>query len=266
MHLISPRAARDAALMGRANKERTENTQQNKVETPVPAIYTPDCMHALGIRGLPLARLGALLAVLPSACQPHVEARVEARGSDCASCHLDEYAATLNPPHVGDTFNETCGTCHEQQSWSPAEGYVHTEAFPLTDKHATTACVSCHLGDYNPETVRSACVDCHGAQADAVPSPIHSGLSTVCEACHEPSGFAPSTFEHSWPLEGVHGTLPCVVCHAGDPPEYFGKSSECTECHADDLERANMNVPGHDTFGTDCEGCHNFDAFRAPRP
>jgi predicted CXXCH cytochrome family protein len=192
-------------------------------------------------------------------------AKKETRGGDCAACHVDEWAETVIPDHTQFGFSQTCGDCHKtEESWSPASGYPHIQTFPLTQGHANRACLSCHARGFTRADVVNDCAACHAPRAAAVASPVHSGLSQNCFACHKTDVFKPSSFVHSWPLLGVHEKTPCVSCHIGNPALYEGTSTLCLSCHADDRARADMTVSGHAAFGSGCQTCHNFATFKIP--
>jgi predicted CXXCH cytochrome family protein len=190
--------------------------------------------------------------------------KLETRGDDCVSCHADEWSGTAAPSHTQFGFDQDCGGCHEEKDWSPAQGYAHVASFPLALGHANRACASCHTtpNGFEPSAAVNDCAACHAARAAAVPSPIHAGLSQNCFACHKTEAFKPSRFVHSWPLQGVHETLPCVSCHSGRPAQYEGTSTFCVRCHADDRARADMTIGGHSGFSNSCETCHGFGSFK----
>jgi hypothetical protein len=195
------------------------------------------------------------------ACEPVEGERVEVHGGECASCHADDKAMTVSPPHAVTMFGDDCGTCHQQSAWRPAPGYAHTAKFPLEGGHESQQCASCHGGGYTPGMVPNQCVDCHAARAGTVVDPEHAGLGTNCVTCHDTAAFNPSIFVHPWELEGVHATLACSSCHGAMPAVYPGKSQACITCHAADRERADMNITDHAGYSEDCASCHGFDAF-----
>jgi hypothetical protein len=204
--------------------------------------------------------VSALCAALGVGCESETGKRSVVHGDECASCHADEAALTMSPPHIEANFGSDCESCHGQEQWRPAQ-YVHTMAFPLTGGHADVTCLACHSDGYAPGTIPNQCVDCHQANAAMVVSPIHAGLSPTCSACHRTDAFKPTTFVHSWPLEGVHATLRCTGCHTGNPALYEGTSTACVDCHESDQASANLAVPGHENYGDNCQTCHGFDSF-----
>lgn len=210
---------------------------------------------------LPPVRTIACLSVLIGACSPHSAGKQEARRGDCATCHADEALQTSEPPHVEAQFGQDCSACHDEERWLPSRGFVHTQAFSLSLSHDGPACADCHTETYAPGVVPNQCVDCHRERAEAVVNPVHAGLSQSCSACHGTDQFLPSSFIHSWPLEGAHAEATCASCHPGTPAQYEGTATACASCHLDDRARADMTVENHATFPSTCETCHKPQTF-----
>ncbi|HZN41055.1 MAG TPA: hypothetical protein VFD82_19770 [Planctomycetota bacterium] len=103
----------------------------------------------------------------------------------CASCHLDDYQRTTNPPHAAFQMSQQCQNCHTTASW-PQGHFVHH--FPITSgKHRGFACFSCHTNPAN--RIAFACIECHTHRQTAMNSE-HQGVggyvwaSPNCYACH----------------------------------------------------------------------------------
>ena len=159
--------------------------------------------------------------------------------TDCASCHLDDYQATVDPDHVAFGFSTDCADCHGTAAWEGAS---------FDHGGIVGGCVDCHLEDYqgatDPDHVAfgfsTECADCHGTTAWAgatfdhpgivsgcadchlddylaTSQPDHgaSGFPTACEQCHlGTSSWLGAAFDHSFPIEaGPHGVLDCADCH-----------------------------------------------------
>lgn len=164
----------------------------------------------------------------------------------CETCHAD--------PHSGQfsALPDGCRTCHQLDSFH-ALSFQHDKdtRFPLTGKHASVACASCHptvkengreLTRFKPlETGCFAChEDVHASQFAALP-----GQPTDCTRCHETTGFKPTKFTHTPPftdflLEGNHASLTCDKCHVSvdvgggkQIRKYQGTPRTCEGCHAD---------------------------------
>ena len=176
----------------------------------------------------------------------------------CVSCHLVNYNASINPPHLAGKFSTDCKTCHTESAWSSAS-FNHSTGttFPLTGAHVGIACINCHAKGYIG--ISMACSSCHLTNYNATTSPGHvaAKFPTTCETCHTTTGWTPSTFNHntstSFPLAGAHIALTCISCHANG---YAGIATTCVSCH---LTNYNSSInPPHLTgkFSTDCKTCH----------
>ncbi len=163
----------------------------------------------------------------------------------CETCHTD--------PHGGQfSEREGCHTCHSVDSFHTLS-FQHDRdtRFPLTGKHSSVACASCHptvreggreLTRYKP--LETSCASCHEDvhAGQFAPTP---GQPTDCARCHETSGFKPTKFIHTPPftdflLAGLHTSVPCEKCHVLVPVgegqqvrKYQGTPHTCRGCHAD---------------------------------
>jgi len=178
--------------------------------------------------------------------------------TECVGCHKADYDSSPYPGH--ETFPTTCDHCHNTLAWKPASPVAHP--FPLTGAHATTSCFSCHVG--NPPVYQGTpkdCVGCHQADYDSSPYPGHQNFPTTCQKCHSTFSWKPATqFQHPWPLQGAHAKADCYACHLGNPPVFAGTSSACVSCHKADYDAS--PYPGHQSFPTNCEGCHSTIAWK----
>lgn len=200
------------------------------------------------ILGLAASAVGAL------ACQTKRGHEIdEVAGSDCVRCHSDDFDMATQPLHV-QQLPLACESCHQSDAWSPAAGSDHATFFPLTDAHAEAGCGDCHGSNFEPGTMPTTCSGCHMSDYEHAGHPSHEGLPTTCGDCHQEDHFAPSIFEHPWPLAGHHAQAACNRCHGDSPPTYAGTSSQCVSCHLADYESA--DDPDHSTFPRDCASCH----------
>ena len=128
---------------------------------------------------------------------------------------------------------------------------------------AATACIALFGGCFSDaadphsrQAVRQdECTTCHQTEANDVVSPVHLGpLAVGCATCHGTMSWAPSTFEHPWPLEGIHATTECTSCHGGESGVYPGTPTACVDCHIDDFDAS--TYPGHNLFPETCADCH----------
>lgn len=183
--------------------------------------------------------------------------RYDVIGSECYSCHADNYAATTQPNHASAGFSTQCNTCHHvfSDKWSTT-GFNHN-SFPLTSGHALT-CNQCHTtGTYTK--LPTECVSCHLSNYNSTTNPNHvtANFPKTCNSCHTTApGWKPASFDHSkFPLTQGHAINDCSKCHING--NYTNTSSNCYSCHQADYT-ATTN-PNHVTgnFSTTCSTCHS---------
>jgi nitrate/TMAO reductase-like tetraheme cytochrome c subunit len=209
---------------------------------------------------------------------------------DCAGCHQKDYDAAREPVHAG--FPSDCKVCHNDRGWKPN---IFTHPWPLTNKHATTPCASCHTG--NPPRwagMPTDCLACHKKDYDAAQNPIHGPIppttgmlvgGRTCVDCHASGGgtpqggWRPSTFVHPtapFALTGTHADpsrVSCNDCHAvpkpaGTSPRGYASAtmpSTCIDCHRTGpgsfaYEAAPNHVSG--SYSTECRLCHDTTEFK----
>lgn len=163
---------------------------------------------------------------------------------DCVSCHA------ADDPHEG-RFGTDCAACHTPDGWTPALFDHNLSAFPLTGKHTSVACESCHINKVFKGTPTD-CYSCHAAN-DA-----HQGrFGTDCAACHNTTSWEDASFDHNltqFPLTGAHVGLPCASCHVNNV--FSGLSTACASCHAEPAFHAGLFA------GMSCDSCHTTAAWR----
>ncbi len=175
----------------------------------------------------------------------------------CFDCHAEEYRETQEPDHRTAGFPTQCQLCHFNQNvWSGAV-FSH-DRFRLRGVHKTISCSDCHSsGQYTG--LSTACVSCHLDDYNRADDPDHKalGFPTDCEICHgrRANTWEDGKFSHmAYPLTGQHTVAKCSDCH----PEgiYAGTSSDCVSCHLDEYD--NTTDPDHKAmnFSTDCISCH----------
>ncbi|PCJ81234.1 MAG: hypothetical protein COA49_05855 [Bacteroidetes bacterium] len=183
-------------------------------------------------------------------------------GSDCVTCHIDNYHATTSPNHIQSGFSQECTECHSPgaQSWEGAENF-HL-FFPLVGRHNISDCASCHLSENYSDTSPD-CVSCHENDYLATTSPDHvsSNFGTDCAQCHFGDTWQEAIFasHDMFPLVGKHNISDCAECH--DVNNYSNISPECVSCHEDDYLA--VNSPNHVSsgFSQDCTLCHTGDTW-----
>ncbi len=198
--------------------------------------------------------------------------------ADCTPCHRD--------PHAG-RFKGACARCHLTSGFRiiNPQSFDHDQTrYPLRGLHAQVTCERCHvpaLGGFGPQPSFATCSDCH---QDA-----HRGTATLagkrvdCAACHDVSGFTPSTYSvaahqrSAYPLEGRHAAARCSSCHGrlrpGAPGAAAWGSSRvvirpvhgaCVDCHGDP-HRGRFRPPSPRARKADCLACHDLSAFSPAR-
>ncbi len=175
----------------------------------------------------------------------------------CGGCHTDPHQTTLGMD---------CTRCHNSHWWEP-DGLVAEHAgtrFPLVGSHALAACESCHtratVGDF-----RGAPVQCHLCHQSEVllaqPNHVVNGWVRDCQECHDVDDWRAVNFQHLlFPLDGAHALADCNQCHIGG--QVVGTPNDCFSCHRNDYLNTNDHVANG--FSTNCDDCHNTDAWDIP--
>ncbi|HTT21516.1 MAG TPA: hypothetical protein VMG82_21485, partial [Candidatus Sulfotelmatobacter sp.] len=207
--------------------------------------------------------LTGLHTVPPRACTDcHVNNNYSLNTAACVSCHLNDFQGTTNPNHVTANFPQTCAQCHGTSTWLNATFNHDSTGFPLTGLHTVPprACTDCHVNNnYNLNS--TACVTCHLKDYQGTTNPNHvaQGFSQTCDTCHNTGAWQPAQFDHSksgFPLTGSHTVPPrtCTDCHVNN--NYNITVMTCISCHQTDFNNATSPVP-HLGFPTTCQQCHD---------
>ncbi len=173
----------------------------------------------------------------------------------CSSCHLDDYQATTNPNHTAAFFPTDCTICHNTATWRPAN-FKHSSSFPLTGGHAKQ-CGACHSGG-TFKGLSTACVSCHLTDYQNTTNPNHqgAGYSTDCTLCHKNNvTWKGAVFNHRFPLTKNHN-LACTECHKNQA-NY--KDVTCIACHEHRQSKMNdvhKKVNGYSWTSAACISCH----------
>lgn len=174
---------------------------------------------------------------------------------ECYSCHAEDYKSTRDPNHAAANFPTQCQVCHHSGvTW---KGAKFDHKFPLKGRHRLTACADCHKSGQYTGTP-SACVSCHLKDYNGTTDPNHknAGFPTDCVACHGDgaNSWGGAAVDHTqfWPLQGVHQRLDCNACHS----KGYNLPKDCYGCHVADYN--NTTDPNHKTTGfpTSCDNCH----------
>ncbi len=183
----------------------------------------------------------------------------------CYNCHQADFAGTTNPNHVTGNFDHNCAVCHSTTAWSPAS-FDHSKSnFPLTGKHTTAQCSSCHIGGKYAGT-STDCYTCHQKDYTSSTNPAHAtgNFPTACATCHTTNGWTPSTFNHSpfFPIGSGDKHRPgswstCTDCHTN--ASNF-KVFSCINCHEHSnkasVDQDHSGVTGYSYDSNACYKCH----------
>jgi hypothetical protein len=196
----------------------------------------------------------------------HVNNNYTLGNTACVGCHQNDYNTAVTPvPHSG--FPTACETCHDTVHWTDGTFNHATTGFVLTGMHTVPPrqCADCHnpkFGNYN--IASTACVTCHLSDFQGTTNPAHAaaGFPQQCELCHDTTTWTDSTFNHNtttFPLTGSHTVPPrqCIDCHVNN--NYTTLPTTCIGCHQTDYN--NTTNPGHAAqpqfFPTTCQTCHS---------
>ncbi len=158
----------------------------------------------------------------------------------CLDCHTDvrQQISERKSFHGRLTDVQSCRNCHSEHNGRTARLIDlasfdhHLTAFPLTGRHQSIACESCHKNQVF-QTMAHACADCHEEPAS------HRGkFGVACAACHSTTAWTGAKFAHKFPIN--HGgamrktETGCATCHqqADDFRAYT-----CYGCHEHEPSR-----------------------------
>ncbi|MEW6366345.1 MAG: hypothetical protein AB1714_17105 [Acidobacteriota bacterium] len=182
--------------------------------------------------------------VFPAPPPPATLVRYRPMAKVCSACHRDQHAGV---------FGSDCAKCHDERTWHGINATFHrSTAFPLTGRHVTVPCVSCHI---SPGATPTACESCHMKRRQD--DPFRGRLGLACAQCHNTGGWSPVQFDHGartgFALVSEHSGLRCQACHPG---QIEAVTSTCAGCHMKDYDWA--RTPPHKAIGlsTDCRVCH----------
>jgi NMD protein affecting ribosome stability and mRNA decay len=212
--------------------------------------------------------LTGLHTVPPRACTDcHVNNNYNLNTGACVSCHLKDYQGTTSPNHVSANFPQTCDQCHDTTNWMDATFNHASTGFPLTGLHTVPprTCTDCHVNN-NYSLNTTACVSCHlkDYQGTTNPNHVSSNFPQTCDQCHSTSTWLNATFDHSstgFPLTGLHTVPPraCTDCHVNN--NYNLTTATCVSCHLKDYQ--GTTNPNHVTsnFPQTCDQCHSTSTW-----
>jgi len=174
----------------------------------------------------------------------------------CTDCHAEPAI------HAG-MFQETCDSCHTDLGWRPVllDGKIfdhQNTGFSLAHHQILPAgenivCLDCHTAESNQADLQK-CVTCHTPLNPAFMKAHLQIMGGDCLQCHDGADRM-AGFDHAavFPLDGQHRTLACAACHVDN--RFAGTSGLCVDCHEEPQIHAGF-------FGTQCQRCHNSQAWR----
>ncbi len=259
-------ASTDCAVCHRSQYESTTDPNHLLGQFPL-ACQT--CHTTVGWRpstfvhdNTPFPLTGAHRAVACTAC--HVNNRYAGLPATCIDCHRADYVATTNPNHQSLGFPQNCQQCHSTAAWQPASFDHNATKLPLTGKHATIQCESCHVGG-NYSLAFTDCYQCHSSDFQGAVNPNHvsGNFSHQCQTCHTTTAWQPASFDHSttkFPLTGAHIAVACQTCHTNS--NYQLVYSDCYQCHSTDFQGATNPNHVSGNFSHQCQTCHTTSAWQ----
>lgn len=194
--------------------------------------------------------------------QCHVNNQYQGLPSTCVSCHLTNYNGATNPNHRSGNFSQNCSDCHTTGAWRPASFDHNASNFPLTGRHITVDCQSCHTNN-NYNLVYQNCYQCHSVQFAQPQNPNHVTLqfSHDCTPCHTTSAWRPSTFNHDAQYfriySGKHRNewTSCQQCHP--TPGQYQIFTCTTACHPRaEMDDEHRGINGYQYSSPRCLECH----------
>lgn len=193
----------------------------------------------------------------------------------CLTCHKEIQQRIVQRKGFHARVTGNCISCHSDHKGADYDlkglsrlQFDHTDTgWPLTGKHQTLACPSCHtkmrknVSTGTPASSKtylgnnSECKTCHKD-----PHQSRGAAFQKCYKCHDTSSWAQrprSNFNHNKEtkfaqITGAHATLACKQCHTNK--SWAPLSMECSSCHKD---------PHDGKFGKTCENCHNTKSWTA---
>jgi len=184
-------------------------------------------------------------------------------GKHCQDCHADIHQRKMGTD---------CAQCHSVQGWNIAVQKVrdHQNRFPLLGAHAAVQCGDCHksaaVGQF--QGLSTACVSCHLKDYQKTTNPNHASeqFATTCESCHSFDSWLGANFNHgappiNFPLTNGHANVPCASCHLNGNYSLQIAPTDCgnSQCHLTTWRQTNN--PVHSTAGpafavANCASCH----------
>jgi hypothetical protein len=193
----------------------------------------------------------------------------------CLACHnienfskVERWCVTCHEDIPRGRMGVDCARCHSANGWTvfDAEGIHQNTDFPIQGRHLLIDCLSCHPSMPTADFRRhwTPCYDCHRQEYELTVDPNHraSGFSTLCQTCHEMTGWRPSIMaDHDmfFPIySGTHNRQwdACSDCHVV-PGNY--QAFECITCHEHGqavTDSPHQGIPSYAYTSQACYDCH----------
>jgi hypothetical protein len=201
--------------------------------------------------------------------QCHVKPVFTNVGKNCQDCHADVHQRKMGA---------NCAQCHTVQGWNVAVQQVkdHQNRFPLLGAHAAVQCDDCHksaaVGQF--QGLSTACISCHlkdyqqtQTMGGSVPNHVAAQFPQTCETCHTFDSWFGVTVNHAappinFPLTNGHANVPCLNCHVNNNYNLQIAATDCgnSNCHLTTWQQTAN--PKHSAAPTvfpiaTCSNCHN---------
>lgn len=201
--------------------------------------------------------------------QCHVKPVFTDVSKNCRDCHTDVHQSKMGT---------NCADCHTVQGWNVAVQQVkdHQNRFPLLGAHAAVQCDDCHksaaVGQF--QGLSTACVSCHlkdyqqtQTMGGNVPNHVSAQFPQTCETCHTFDSWLGASVNHAappinFPLTNGHANAPCASCHVGGNYNLQIAATDCgnSQCHLTTWQQTTN--PQHAAAATvfpiaGCSNCHN---------
>ena len=204
-------------------------------------------------------------AVPPRQCTDcHINNNYNLNSTACVSCHLKDFQGTTNPNHVTANFPQTCEQCHNTISWLNASFNHNTTGFTLTGMHTVPPrqCTDCHAQN-NYNLTSTACVTCHLKDYQGTTNPNHvtANFPQTCDQCHNTTSWLNATFNHNstgFRADRIaHGSA-AAVHRLPRQQQLQPDQHRLRQLPPERLQqRDHSGEPHHGGFPTTCETCHD---------
>jgi hypothetical protein len=183
-------------------------------------------------------------------------------GKNCQDCHADIHQRKMGA---------NCAQCHTVLGWNISTQQIkdHQNRFPLFGAHAAVPCEECHksaaVGQF--QGLSTACISCHlkDYQNTTNPNHVSAGFPNTCDTCHSADSWLGAKFDHSttgFLLTNGHANVPCLSCHINNNYNLHIGPTDCgnSGCHLTTWQQTNN--PVHPAAGpafaaSNCSNCHN---------